>query len=333
MVNPMVNRDRSVTALVLRSDDLGRACSMRDAIDAVAAGFVALSAGQATVPVRVGVPIKGEGVALTMPASLVGASCYSVKVVSVAPANRSAARPVVTATVLLMDASNGELLALIDGTALTALRTGAAGGVAARALSRADAAFVALFGAGAQARTQLLALAVVRPLREIRVVARDPAHAAAFADWAIGQTSLRDVALRPASAESALAGADIVITATTSRTPVFAGTSLGVGVHVTAVGSFTPKMRELDEATLRGARIVVDQRAAALAEAGELQGMRPEDVVELGEVLAGTVPGRTTDDERTIFKSVGNAIQDLVVAARAYERARADGLGEEVDFP
>jgi len=329
----MADMDQSVTALVLRADDLGRVCSMSDAIDAVAAGFVALSGGQATVPVRVGVPINEEGVALTMPASLAGASCYSVKVVSVAPANRSAGRPVVTATVLLMDASSGELLALIDGTALTALRTGAAGGVAARALSRPDAARVALFGAGAQARAQLLALAVVRPLRAVRVVARESAHAAAFAGWAADQPSLRGVALSSASAEGALAGADIVVTATTSRTPVFAGTSLGEGVHVTAVGSFTPQMRELDEATLDGARIVVDQRAAALAEAGELQGRGPKDVVELGEVLAGTVPGRNNDQERTVFKSVGNAIQDLVVAARAYERARADGIGEEVDFP
>lgn len=318
---------------LLRANDLALACPMADAINAVAAGFTALSAGQATAPVRLSVPIKAEGVGLIMPASLAGASCYSVKVVSVAPANLSAGRPLVTATVLLLDASSGDLLALIDGTALTALRTGAAGGVAARALSRPDAARVALFGAGAQARTQLLALASVRPLREVRVVARERAHAAAFGDWAAGQLSLRDVALSPASAEGALAGADIVVTATTSRTPVFAGMSLGDGVHITAVGSFTPQMRELDEATLRGARIVVDQRAAALAEAGELQGRGAKDVVELGEVLAGTVPGRTTEGERTIFKSVGNAIQDLVVAARAYGRAQADGLGEEVDFP
>lgn len=318
---------------LLRANDLALACPMTDAIDAVAAGFVALSAGQATAPVRLSVPINQEGVGLTMPASLTGASCYSVKVVSVAPKNRSLGRTLVTATVLLIDASSGDLLALIDGTALTALRTGAAGGVAARALSRPDAARVALFGAGAQARTQLLALAAVRPLREVRVVAREPAHAAAFGDWAAGQASLRDVALSPASADGALAGADIVVTATTSRTPVFAGTSLGDGVHVTAVGSFTPQMRELDEATLRGAWIVVDQRAAALAEAGELRGMRPEDVVELGEVLAGTVPGRTTEGERTIFKSVGNAVQDLVVASRAFERARANGIGEEIDFP
>src|SRR6478736_5355527 len=135
---------------LLRAADLVRACPMGDAIAAVADGFVALSAGQATVPVRLSVPLRYDGTVLTMPAALTGASSYSVKVVSVAPRNALAGRPVVLGTVLLGDSATGELLALIDGTALTALRTGAAGGVAARALSRSGASRVALFGAGAQ---------------------------------------------------------------------------------------------------------------------------------------------------------------------------------------
>src|SRR2546430_7576409 len=144
-----------MTVRLLRAADLSLVCPMADAITAVAAGFAALSAGQATVPVRLSVPLRGDGVALAMPAALAGASSYSVKVVTVAPGNAASGRPVVMATVLLGDASTGELLALIDGTALTALRTGAAGGVAARELSRPRAGRVALFGAGAQARTQL----------------------------------------------------------------------------------------------------------------------------------------------------------------------------------
>ncbi len=318
---------------VLRAKDLELACSMAEAIDAVGAGFVALSAGQATVPIRLSVPLNKEGLALTMPAAMTGASCYSVKVVSVSPANPAAGLPLVSATVLLIDASSGELLALIDGTSLTALRTGAAGGVAARALSRSDAARAALFGAGAQARTQLRALAAVRPIREVRVVTRDPGHAKSFQEWASAQPELAQIDVRPAAASEAVAGADIVVTATTSRTPVFAGNRLPAGVHLTAVGSFTPEMRELDEDTMLGARVVVDQRAGALAEAGELRGVRPEDVVELGEVLAGSARGRESDDQRTIFKSVGNAIQDLVVATRAFEHARAVGIGEVIAFP
>jgi alanine dehydrogenase len=318
---------------LLRAADLASVCPMADAISAVADGFAALSAGQATVPVRLSVPLRHDGVALTMPAALAGASCYSVKVVSVAPQNALAGRPIVMATVLLGDAVTGELLAVIDGTALTALRTGAAGGVAARALSRSNARRVALFGAGAQARAQLLALAAVRPISDVRVVTRDPTHAAALRAWAAHERTLGDIAVHPATPRAAVTDADIVVTATTSRTPVFQGRWLRAGAHVTAVGSFTPEMRELDDETLRGARLVVDQRAAALAEAGELRGRSPDDVVELGEILLGRVPGGTGDAERTVFKSVGNAIQDLVVAARAYERACERGVGEELAFP
>ena len=322
-----------MAVLLLRAKDLALGCPMEDAIDAVEAGFRALSTGQATTPVRLSVPINKEGVALTMPASLAGAPWYSVKVVSVAPGNRSLGRPLVAATVLLIDASSGELVALIEGAALTALRTGAAGGVAARALARPAASVATLFGAGAQARTQLLGLVAVRPIRLVRVVTRDPAHAMAFCQWAAGEPRLAGISVQPAAMAGALDGTDVVVTATTSAEPVFPGALLPPGVHITAVGSFTPAMRELDDDAVRGARVVVDQRAAALAEAGELRGLRPSDVAEIGEVLTGAVPGRTTGAERTIFKSVGNAIQDLVVASRAFERARAHGFGELIDFP
>lgn len=322
-----------MTVRLLRAADLLLVCPMSDAITAVAEGFAALSSGQATVPVRLSVPLLHDGMALTMPAALAGSSCYSVKVVAVAPANALAGRPLVTATVLLGDAATGELLAIIDGTALTALRTGAAGGVAARELSRVDSSRAALFGAGAQARAQLLALAAVRPIRDVRVVTRDALHATAFRAWAAQERALSGVAIRPCAPKDALEDADIVVTATTSRSPVFQGAWLAAGAHVTAVGSFTPEMRELDDETLRGARLVVDQRAGALAEAGELRGRHAEDVVELGEIIARRAPGRTADAQRTVFKSVGNAIQDLVVAARAFERARALGIGEEIAFP
>ena len=305
---------------------------MKEAIEAVALGFASLSAGQATVPVRLSVPLK-DGVALTMPAALDGAPSYSVKMVAVAPGNARLGLPTVTATVLLGDAVTGELLAIIDGTALTALRTGAAGGVAARELCRPDARRAAVFGAGAQARSQLLALRSVRDIQEVCVVTRDPAHAAAFREWASGEPALAGVAVHSSTAHDAVASADVVVTATTSPVPVFEGRSLRAGAHVSAVGAFTPETRELDDETLRGARIVVDQRAASLAEAGELRGLSEGDVVELGDIVAGRVPGRESASQRTVFKSVGNAIQDLVVAARAFERARERGIGEELAFP
>ncbi|MFN2521379.1 MAG: ornithine cyclodeaminase family protein, partial [Candidatus Limnocylindria bacterium] len=140
------------------------------------------------------------------------------------------------------------------------------------------------------------------------------------------------VQVEAASAEDAVAGADVVVTATTSRVPVFEGRGLSPGAHVTAVGAFTPDTRELDAETMR-ATVFVDHRASALAEAGELRDVDPTRLWEIGDVAAGRVPGRSRPDERTVFKSVGNAIQDLVVAARVYEVARALGLGEDIAFP
>lgn len=315
---------------------------MAEAIDAVAEGFRALSEDRASVPLRTVLPLRSEGGSvLFMPAALRGADVATVKAVSVAPSNLARGLALVQAAVLVVDADTGVPRALLEGATLTALRTGAAGGVAAEALARPDSGVAAVFGAGVQARSQILALATALSgrLREVRVVGRDERRCRDLADWARERAELRAVDIRSASraraswARDALEGADVVVTATSSAEPVFPGTALGDGVHVTAVGSFRPSMRELDRDTVRGARIVVDQRAAALAEAGELQGLRDEDVVEIGEVLAGQAAGRTSAAERTIFKSVGNAVQDLVVASRAYERARELGIGEDVAWP
>ncbi|MGH2378217.1 MAG: ornithine cyclodeaminase family protein, partial [Candidatus Limnocylindria bacterium] len=197
-----------------------------------------------------------------------------------------------------------------------------------------------VFGAGVQARSQILALAAaLGTLREIRVVGRSDGGAQGLIDWARDQPDLARVSVRGGSGDrerwvrEAVGDADVVVTATSSAEPVFPGAALADGVHITAVGSFQPTARELDEDALRGARVFVDQRAAALAEAGELQGLQDRDVVEIGEVFAGRERGRTSASERTVFKSVGNAVQDLVVAARAYERALELGVGEELSWP
>ena len=317
--------------LLIRDADLERACPMADAIDAVAAGFVALSDGRAHVPIRISAPIAQGGGAHAMPATLDGSPYFSVKVVAVAPAAPAAGLPLISATVLLGDAVSGAPLAILEGASLTALRTGAAGGVAARALAVADASVLALFGAGVQARAQLAGALAVRPIAEVRVVTRDRRHAKAFVVWARGAHP--GVRFEATTGDAAIDGAGIIVTATSSGTPVFSGQRLREGAHVTAVGAFRPDTRELDDATMRGARIVVDQRDGALAEAGELSGLGPAEVVELGEVLSGRVPGRTSPAQRTVFKSVGNGIQDLVVAAVAYERALEQGLGEEIRWP
>ncbi|MBI2774242.1 MAG: ornithine cyclodeaminase family protein [Chloroflexi bacterium] len=318
---------------ILRAADVERACPLDVAVEAVRKGFAALSGGAATIPVRPSIPLGGGGTALTMPAAVAGWPYWSVKVVTVAPGNTLLGLPLIGAAVLLGDFATGTPLALIEGASLTALRTGAAGGVAAAALARPASSILALFGAGAQARMQLRAAARVLKLTEVRVVSRDAAHSRAFVAEAAADPDLRSAGVRVAGRDDAVRGADIVVTATTSDTPVFDGALLGSGVHVTAVGSFRPSMRELDEATLRGARVVVDQRDAALAEAGELQGLRREDLVEIGDVVAGRAPGRTDARQRTVFKSVGNAVQDLAVAWQVYERAAEQGLGETIAWP
>lgn len=327
--------------LLLRSADLGKACPMADAIAAVRQGFAELSAGEATVPVRTSVPLAGGGVALAMPASSAGGRYFVVKVVAVAPGNAARGLPAVPATLLLGDAETGAALALMEGAALTALRTGAAGGVAAALLARSDSAVATVFGAGVQARAQMLALAtaLAGTLREIRVVGRGEPGTRELAQWALEQKELRSLIIRSGSrseqewVREATGDADIVVTATSSAEPVFPGRLLGEGVHISAIGSFRPAARELDEEALEAARIVVDQREAALAEAGELQGFRGADVVEIGEVISGRAAGRTSRGQRTVFKSVGNAVQDLVVASHAYERARDLGIGEEIRWP
>jgi ornithine cyclodeaminase len=313
---------------VLTGAALSAACPMPEAIDAVEEGFVALASGRATVPLRPSIPLRSGGaVALVMPAYLHGGSLASVKVVTVAPGNE--VLPVVQAAVLLVDADDGRVRALVDGTALTALRTGAAGGVAARRLARPDARVITVYGAGAQARTQVQALMALRRFREIRVVARHRDHAARFASE-FARPGVKVVV----GGREAARGSDIVVCATTSAEPVFDAADLGRGVHVTGVGSYRPEMREIPPEALAGALVVVDQREAALSEAGEVIAavergiVKKEDLVEIGEQRAR----RTSPDQRTIFKSVGNAVQDLVVAARAFDRAETLDLGSIVEL-
>lgn len=324
---------------VLSADDVRRAVPMQAAIDAVEAAFVRLATGQAAVPLRVQITTpEHEGVSFFMPARLGGAPvpALGVKVVSVFPGNLGRGEPSIYALVNLFDPASGRPLAALDGTYLTALRTGAASGVATRHLARTDARVLAIFGAGAQALPQVLAVCAVRPIERIWIVNRTPERARSLAD------RLRDAGLTQdlriaASPAQALAEADVVCTATAASTPLFADAELCPGTHINAIGAYRPAMAEIPAATLARARIVVDQRQAAWAEAGDLIQAREAGLIseahiagELGDVAAGTVPGRTEPAEITCFKSVGNAAQDVAVAALALARASELGLGVEV---
>jgi alanine dehydrogenase len=316
--------------LVLDAAGVRAACPMADAITAVEAGFTALSAHRADVPLREVLGLGAGAQMLVMSASSPDFPLASVKVVSVADGNRALGLATIQAAVMLVDARTGAPRALLDGAALTALRTGAAGGLAARRLAPARCDVVALYGAGVQAATQLEGLLVERTPREVRVVAPTAAHVEAFiARWPLPSGGRYVRADRGAAV-----GAQVVICATSSTRPVFDASDLAEDAHLTGVGSFRPDACEFAPELLRGARVVVDHRPAAISESGEVitalrLGLIAEnDLIEIGEPAARRVGG----DHRTIFKSVGNGIQDLAVGCRVVERAQVAGIGTWVEL-
>lgn len=318
---------------ILSSEVVRTAIDMASAIEVMRDAFGALAEGRATVPLRLALETR-HGVNLFMPAHLTDPDRIAAKVVSVNPGNTGRGLPAIHAVLLAMDPATGRLRALMDGTWLTALRTGAVGGLAADLLARRDASVVALFGAGVQARTQLEAARCVRSIREVRIVSASGSSADRMAAELDGVR-----AVRVDDPAEAVTGADIVIAATSSPTPVFDGRSIDPGTHVTGVGSFTTDMREVDTALIRLARVVVDEREAVLAEAGDIAGPIADGSVdasvvtaEIGDLVIGAAPGRRDAEEVTFFKSVGNAVQDVAVAARVLEVAEREDLGVVVEL-
>jgi ornithine cyclodeaminase len=330
--------------LVLDAEAVTRALPMSAAIEAMRRAFLAAAEGRAQVPARTQLALDAPGaVCLVMPAHVSAgrgeAACTSVKLVSVVPANPARDLQRIQGSVLVIESETGQARALLDGTRLTALRTGAASGLATRLLARPDAKVLAVLGAGVQAETQIEAVACVRALRSVRVFAPTRAHAQALLDRIAGRAGMPADLVASADVRSALAGADIVCCATTSRTPVFDDAELAQGVHINAVGSFEPDAVEIPAETMARARIYVDSREAALAESGDLiQPIRaglfgPGHVcAELGEIRAGRDPGRRSDSETTLFESVGLAVQDACAARSALERAADQGIGSRIDY-
>ena len=325
---------------ILSAADVRAAVDMPAAIDVMREAFAELASGTATVPIRLGLETE-HGVTLFMPAALGKSGVAAAKMVSVNPGNGAVGLPVIHAIVVVIDPVTGRPVALMDGTWLTALRTGAVGGLAADLLARPESASVALFGAGVQARTQLQAVRCVRDITDVRVVSPSGSSADALVTEIMDEAgSAREIAARRVDdADRAIEGADIIIAATSSSVPVFDGSRVEAGTHVTGVGSFTKEMREVDTALVQRARVIVDQREAILEEAGDITGPISDGAVdesvmaaELGELILGTAVGRTTADEITFFKSVGNAVQDASVAARVLDMAELRGLGVVVEL-
>ncbi len=315
---------------VLTASDVKAALPMPKAIEAMKLAFGQFSSGEATVPLR-GRLHTDKGVTLLMPAFLQRSRDLAVKVVSVFGDNPSLGLPTVSALVLVLDAETGVPRAMMEGDSLTALRTGAAGGLAADLLARKDASKAALFGAGVQGRAQLVAACAVRPIREAMVYDPVPAAAAKLVEE-IGTWPDGPRARVATSAAEAVRRADIVLTATTATTPVFNGSDLPAGAHITGVGSFTPDMQEIDASVVERAYVVVDAREAAMAEAGDLINARAAIDAELGEIVNNDKPGRIDDAQITLFKSVGMAAQDAAAAAAVLSAAENKGLGTVIDL-
>jgi len=325
---------------ILNATDVRLALPMTAAVAAMKKAFAELARGEVTLPLRTQLDVSAHGgVALFMPAYAAGSDALAVKAVAVYPRNAQRGLPTIHGVVLVFEASSGRPVALLEGGALTAIRTGAASGAATDLLARPDARVAAIIGSGVQARTQLEAVCAVRPIQEVRVYSTNPEQAEQFAREMSGQGAIPSCVVVAADADSAVQGADVVCTATTSFTPVFSASALSSGCHVNAVGSFRPDMQEIPTETVRQARLVVDQREAVLAEAGDViiplqQGAIDESHIhaELGAIASGQATGREDARQITLFKSVGLAVQDAVAASVALERAEAEGLGTVIQL-
>jgi ornithine cyclodeaminase/alanine dehydrogenase-like protein (mu-crystallin family) len=332
--------------LILSRTDVEHLLTMPAAIAAVEEAFRRLAAGEVVMPQRIATAIgPHNGLHLSMPAFVAhvdgvtrGDGVLTIKVVTVFGDNPERYdQPTVQGLLLLHDARTGAAVALMDAEYLTAMRTGAAAGVATRLLARPDAATVTLFGAGAQAGPQLAAVCAVRPIRQAYVVTRTGSRDAAFCAAMSAQLGIAVAPLREGRA--AVEAADVICTATNSSTPLFPGAWLRPGTHINAIGAYTRTMRELDGVAVQRSRVVVDHLPAAQAEAGDILlalaegAIGPDHVAgSLGQLLAGEIVGRTSLEQITLFKSVGLAMQDAVTAAWVYRLAVEKRVGQEVSL-
>jgi ornithine cyclodeaminase len=330
-----------VKVLILTHVEIERLMPMASCIDVMAQGLEALARGHAYQPLRVILrPPNASGLMGLMPAVVSGPGrkpAYGLKALCLFADNPARGKDAHQGGVLLFDGETGELLALMNASAITAIRTAAVSGLATRLLAREDAGDLALIGAGVQARTHLLAMAAVRRLRRVRVASRTIERAQALAK---GMQSQVSCAIEPvASARDAARSADLIVTVTNSAKPVLELSWISAGAHLNVVGSSVPNAREVDTATMAAAALFVDRRESTLAESGEYLlaaadgAIGPDHIrAELGELLTRMRPGRRTPAEITLFKSLGLAVEDLAAAEFLYQRAKETGGGTWVEF-
>lgn len=328
--------------LILNADEIRQALPMKQVIAAMKDAYASLSDGTAVVPLRTRIQIPGhDAISLFMPAYMKSekGEALAIKVVSLYPQNPSHGLAYIQAAVLVLESDTGHAIALLEGSTLTAIRTGAGSGAAIDLLARNDSRVVAIFGAGAQGRTQLEAACNARNIETVFIFNTSTDKAKAFAEEMAGRHSIpKDIRIAKTPKE-AIENADIICTATTSSKPVFEDIDLKPGTHICAIGAYTPEMQEMPVETVARARVVVDSYATVMDEAGDIvQAIRAGVIqesnihAELGEVILGTKMGRESEEQVILFKSVGNAVQDAVAAQLALQNARQMNLGTEVDF-
>ncbi len=319
--------------LVLNQQEVEQLLDMEGCIEAMADALASLARGEVHVPLRTVVRPSGEDTFIgLMPAHRGGGTpLYSLKTVCVVPDNPKRGLDAHQGTVTLFDGETGQTRAVLNASAITAIRTAAVSAVATRLLARPDARTLGILGAGVQARSHLEALRLVRDFADTRIFSPTAAHAEALATES-GATAV-------GTAEEAVRGADVVVTATSSVDPVLRREWLEPGAHVNVVGGRPPTMRELDVATVADSSFYVDRRESAEAEAYDYRdaleagAIGPDHIKgEIGEVLTGAVPGRTSPAELTVFRSLGLAVEDLAAAEYVVRRARERGVGTEVPF-
>jgi alanine dehydrogenase len=322
-------------ALLLTREDVMSVLDMAGCMDAVEGAFSELAAGTAVLPLRINIT-PPDGLALYMPAYLKQMGALACKVVTVYKKNPERFNlPTTIGKVLLQNPETGEVICIMDGGYLTAVRTGAASGVATKHLARtAKGQIAGIFGAGVQARMQLWAVAVARDISRALVYDISGQAADRFISEMGRKLDLEIV--KAASAEEVL-GADIICTATSSATPIFDGSKVREGTHINGIGSHTPNARELDTKIVKRSRLVGDSREACFNEAGDIMIPLKEGAIdqshfhaELGEVITGKKRGRGGKGEITLFKSNGLAIQDAAAAKLSYDKAVAAGIGSDV---
>jgi ornithine cyclodeaminase len=325
--------------LVLSHTEVEQLLPMQECIDVMEEALSALARGDVHLPLRTIVkPPEAKGVMALMSSFRAGeAPLFGLKAICVFPGNAAIGKDAHQGGVLLFSGETGELLALVNASAITAIRTAAVSGVATRLLARNDSSELAIIGAGVQACSHLEAMACVRSIKRVRVAARRSESAHRFA----GEIQAKfPFPIEPVeNAAAAVRGADIIVTATTAREPVLKREWISPGTHINAIGTFSFNAREIDTATMAAATLFVDRRESALNEAGDYLiaakegAIGPEHIsAELGEVLTGAHSGRRSREEITLFKSLGLAIEDLASAAYVYGKAQKQNSGSWVEF-